>query len=311
MSPVPRVSIGLPVLNGEKYLPDTLACILAQSFSDFELIISDNASTDATEAICRDYASRDSRIRYYRNYENVGAARNFNLVFGHSRGEYFKWAAHDDQIAPTFLSRCVEALDQDNYAVLAYSKAKIIDANGEIVGDYKVSLPNIDSASPHRRFADLVLINHLCVKIFGVIRADILRRTPLIGSYIASDRVLLAELGLYGRFCQIPEYLFSMRDHAERSLRAMPFHFRAAWFDPANRGRLIFPHMKFFREYFRCVSRVPLSTPARALCSLQLLRWPWVNMNWARMIADVVAVAAPGTVPTMVRLGERLVTTKE
>jgi glycosyltransferase involved in cell wall biosynthesis len=312
MSVVPRVSIGLPVLNGERYLPEALDAILAQSFSDFELIISDNASTDATAIICQDYAKRDPRIRYYRNRENVGAAKNFNMVFGHSRGEYFKWAAHDDRIAPSFLSECVEVLARDTSAVLSYSRIKLIDSGGEIIASHDVSYTDTASVVPYHRFAEVVLIEpHLCYEIFGLIRAEILRRTPLIGGYIASDRVLLAELSLYGRFREVPDYLFFSRDHPERSMRAMPFHFRAAWFDPANRERLVFPHMRFYREYWGCVNRAPLSISDRTLCYLQLLRWPWVNMNWARMITDLVAVAAPSTVPAMLRLSKRLVTTTE
>ena len=100
---VPRVSIGLPVLNGEKYVAEALDAILAQSFLDFELIISDNASTDATPDICADYARRDARIRLHRHPSNLGAAPNFNFVFQRSRGEYFKWAAHDDQISSDFI----------------------------------------------------------------------------------------------------------------------------------------------------------------------------------------------------------------
>ena len=99
----PRVSIGLPVYNGENFLEFALDSILGQTFQDFELIISDNASTDATESICRRYAAKDSRIRYYRNPNNQGAAQNYNRVFALARGEYFKWAAHDDVCKPNYL----------------------------------------------------------------------------------------------------------------------------------------------------------------------------------------------------------------
>ena len=96
----PRVSIGLPVYNGDNYLAETLDSILAQTFTDFELIISDNGSTDRTEAICRRYAAQDHRVRYVRNPSNLGAARNYKRAFELARGEYFKWNGHDDPLAP-------------------------------------------------------------------------------------------------------------------------------------------------------------------------------------------------------------------
>jgi glycosyltransferase involved in cell wall biosynthesis len=303
----PRVSIGLPVYNGEAYLASTIESILEQSFRDFELIISDNASTDGTEEICRTIAERDPRVAYYRNDENVGAANNFNLTLARAEGEYFKWAAHDDRIAPDFLARCVEALDGDPSAVLAYSGIQVIDSTGAVRADYRDRLPNVISPSAHRRFADLILIDHRCYEVFGLIRTEVLRQTPAIGSYIASDRVLLAELGLRGRFREVPEPLFFSRDHSERSLRAMPFHFRAAWFDPANRGRRVLPHWRFFREYFGCLRRVNLPVAERLRCYLVVLRWPIVNMNWARLAADLVAVVAPRAVPAMLSVKDRVV----
>ena len=92
----PRVSIGLPVYNGQEFLEETLHSILNQTFNDFELIICDNASTDRTAEICRSFAKRDRRIRYYRNEINLGAAKNFNGVFFLARGEYLKWSDNDD-----------------------------------------------------------------------------------------------------------------------------------------------------------------------------------------------------------------------
>src|SRR3972149_8539793 len=92
----PRVSVGLPVFNGEQFLRQALDSVLAQTYPGFELIISDNASTDRTQDICEAYATRDKRIQYYRQSKNVGGGRNYNFVFEVSNGEYFKWLAHDD-----------------------------------------------------------------------------------------------------------------------------------------------------------------------------------------------------------------------
>jgi len=302
----PRVSIGLPVFNGERYVGAAIEAILAQSFPDLELIVSDNASTDGTEAICRDYAARDKRVRYYRNHENLGAARNFNQTFERSSGEYFKWAAHDDVVAPDFLRECVAALDGDPSIVLCYSEMKIIDETGSVVEDYASELANVASTDPSRRFGDLVLVDHPCYELFGLARADVLRKTSLLRGYIASDRVLLAELGLYGRFHTIPACLFFSRDHPQRALRSAPFHLRAEWFDPANRGHRVFPHWRFFSEYFGCVQRAPLDGRQRMRCYLSLARWPSVNLNWARMGSDVLTAFFPKTLSTLVSMKGRV-----
>ena len=140
MGPIPTVSIGLPVYNGAEYLTQTLDTLLKQSFRDFEIIISDNASTDATQEICTQYQELDPRIKYYRVDENKGAAWNFNRVFQLARGKYFKWAAHDDLILPTFLERCVEVLDNSPDVVLVFTKLDIIDAQGKKVDTYENSI---------------------------------------------------------------------------------------------------------------------------------------------------------------------------
>src|SRR5262245_44673342 len=111
-----RVAIGMPVWNGEKCVAEAIESIRAHTFGDFQLLVSDNASTDATEEICRGYAARDGRIRYIRQDRNIGAAPNHNYVFRHSTGEYFKFAAHDDVLAPRFIEECIAVLDADSGA---------------------------------------------------------------------------------------------------------------------------------------------------------------------------------------------------
>ena len=130
---IPKVSIGLPVRNGEDTLRIAIDSLLAQDYQDFELIISDNASTDETSKICLDYARRDSRVQFRRNDTNVGAAENFNGVFRSSRGKYFMWAAHDDRWHSSYVGRCLAGLEQNRDVVLCftgirqYSKARMAD----------------------------------------------------------------------------------------------------------------------------------------------------------------------------------------
>jgi glycosyltransferase involved in cell wall biosynthesis len=285
----PRVSIGLPVFNGEDYLEEALDSILAQTYSDFELIISDNASTDRTEEICRAYAAKDERIWYFRNETNLGAAKNYNRVFELSSGEYFKWATHDDLCAPEYLERCVEILDREPDVVLCYPKTSIIDEHGGLVENYFDGF-NLRSPKPHERFRDFLHAPGLCNPIIGLIRTGILKRTPLIGSYPDADRVLLGELALLGRFYEVPEHLFFRREHPQRSARANPnFDERAAWFDPARKGQIQLPRWRWFIEYLLAIKRVRLGWYEELLCYVQMGRW--VRGRWRKLKDDLVRAA--------------------
>lgn len=286
----PRLSIGLPVYNGEKFIKEAIDSVLAQTFEDFELIISDNASTDKTEEICRAYAAKNQRIRYYRNQKNIGCAPNFNRVFELSSGEYFKWVAHDDLHAPDFLTKCIQVLDQDPSIILCHSKVYFIDEHGKFLQNYDIQLKT-DSLKPHERFHEL-LTTHLCYQCYGVIRASALRMTPPMGSYGAADAIFLLRLGLLGRFYEIPEYLFFARSHSQQSLsmffpdylsftqkntqksmNTLPdFHAYAVWFDSANQGKILFPHWRIFWEYFISLWQVKLSLYERLYCYMSLLK---------------------------------------
>src|SRR5215213_4448949 len=155
----PRVSIGMPVRNGQKYIREAIESILAQTFTDWELIVCDNASTDSTEQIVREFAARDPRVRYHRNPTDIGPANNHNVGFELARGEYFRWHAHDDMIAPEYLAVAVKALDEDPSIVCAYPKTKIIDDKGEFIENYDFRL-RTHAAKPSTRFAQLVLVKH-------------------------------------------------------------------------------------------------------------------------------------------------------
>lgn len=128
------VSIGMPVYNGEKYIRQALDSLLAQDYEYFELIISDNASTDRTAEICLDYVAKDKRVKYHRNETNLGALKNFNQVVNLSRGKYFLWAADHDLWHSTFISPCVSVLEQDSEIVLAYARTRLISIDGTDLG---------------------------------------------------------------------------------------------------------------------------------------------------------------------------------
>jgi glycosyltransferase involved in cell wall biosynthesis len=273
----PLVSIGLPVFNGENYLRQALQSILAQTYDNFELIISDNASTDETPQISAEFAARDPRVKIHRSGKNLGAARNYNHVFKLARGKYFKWAAHDDILAPTFIERAVEVLEADPGVVVCSSRTSKINDKGEVTGSYE-SEPVWDSASPSNRFRSLVFSRHACVVVFGVVRSSDLARTPLIAPYVNSDRVLLAEIGLRGRFFEIPEYLFFRRDHEGCSIRAYDYRRRVVWFDPSKSASFAFPEWNEMLGYAGAVARGPVEIVERMRCwailaALSLTKW--------------------------------------
>lgn len=271
----PCVSIGLPVYNGENYLAATLDSLLSQTYQDFEIVICDNASTDRTEVICRDYALRDQRIRYYRNPRNLGAAANYNYTFELSSGKYFKWSAHDDLCAPTLLEKCIEALESNPAVVLASPEILYIDSEGRIIGEspYNRALAT-SSERPEIRFCSLMLSGCMNFQCFGLMRSDALRKTPLLGGYDAADQVLLAQLALIGPFSEIPEKLFYYRIHSQQSINLGhdPVAY-STWFDPSNNGRIIFPHWRYFSEYWKSILFADMSLTGRLYCHFELARW--------------------------------------
>lgn len=278
-----RVSIGMPVYNGENFLADAVTSILGQTFADFELVISDNGSTDSTAEICRGIAERDGRVRYVRHDTNRGAGWNYEHVRSLALGtEYFKWAAHDDVLAPTFLERCVDALDADPSAMLAFSGVAAIDEGGALTR-LKHRQVHATGSTPHRRFRQVVMSDANCEAVFGVIRCSALANTRGQGDYIASDRVLLAELAVQGRFVEVPEVLFFNREHRSRSVEVTGGDLRqlSSWFAPQKRGQR-FPYWRVWREYAAAASRSPLPAPGRLRCSLQL---PWFVPRYARRLA--------------------------
>ena len=265
---MPKVSIGLPVFNGERYLAEAIESILNQSFTDFELIISDNGSTDKTHDICMHYKNKDERVIYFRNNKNIGAAENYNKVFEIAQGRFFKWAAHDDVLGPRYLKNCLEVLDCDNSVVFCHSLTGKIDENGELVGDYDHEM-RLMSSRVYQRFHDLIVVRHPCVLAFGICRSEILRKTPLIGKYVGSDRVLLGEIGMYGKIYVVPKMNFFRRCHPETS-GFINEQERIAWFDPQMKGIISFPNWRILGEHARSIRRVEQKPVEKMLCYAQI-----------------------------------------
>jgi glycosyltransferase involved in cell wall biosynthesis len=273
--PRPRLTIGLPVHNGERYLEVALDSLLAQEFRDFSLIISDNASTDETPRICARYCGRDQRIRYVRQSRNIGCAANHRFVFEQCSSELFKWASCDDVYAPDLLQRCIEALDASPDAVLAHSWTAMVSEDSSVDArrlDYGLATDSYDAAE---RFRSL-LFDDGGDDDYGVMRADVLRRTPLHGSYHRAERALVAELALLGRFVHVHDWLYFRRDHPAASRRAS-LRDRCINFDPRRANRFRHPVVRLIAEYIwgfvNAINRVPLSLTDRWRCYRYLTSW--------------------------------------
>jgi glycosyltransferase involved in cell wall biosynthesis len=274
MSTAPRLSIGLPVYNGEKYVAESLEALLGQSFTDFELIISDNASTDSTADICRRYEKQDSRVRYFRQPRNVGMAPNVNFIVGQARGELYKEASHDDLYADNLLERCIEALDEYPQVVLAHSWTAKVDSSGNLTQAYEYPLTTATPRAPER-FRSM-LFDSGGDDDYGVMRMDVRRRIALMGSHHHSDRTMTAEIVLHGEFYQVPDWLYFRREHSGQNGRAT-MRRRCANMDPRRANSWQHPAVRLYGEYVwayvSAIQRAPLSAPDRRECYRHLAAW--------------------------------------
>lgn len=271
----PQVSIGLPVYNGESFLEEAIESVLNQTYENIELVISDNASTDSTEQICRAYAEKDARVKYFRSETNYGASWNYNRTFELSRGKYFRWHAADDVLAPELVEKSVELLEARPEVVLVFSWVLDIDGNGQEL-ELKKSGLGSSLPTPSQRFKGLSTVRPAfnCEEVFGMAKRDVLAKTQLIAPYSDSDRTLLAELGMFGPFAEIPEPLFLHRLHKEGSVVVNPDRqSRTAWFDTSKRGKLVFPNWRQLKEMLVVITRAPIGLSERLKCYAYMFIW--------------------------------------
>lgn len=281
MSDVPAVSIGVPVYNGENYLDQMFETLAAQTYTDYEVVVSDNASTDSTPEIVARWAAGDDRIKVFTSDVNKGAGWNFNRVVELSVGRYFKWQAHDDLLSPDYLEKCVAFLDEHPDAVLAFTEVDMVDQDLRLIERYGVEL---DSANddPVIRFREQVLTWNLCYEIFGLIRRSSLDATEGMGNFSHGDGVLLAHLALLGPYGHVDGPVFTSRQHDAQSARQFntdgggtghDYHEYAVWFDPSLKGRLTFPNWAIIGTYRRAIGlTVGLSVRDRIRLEWAMLR---------------------------------------
>jgi glycosyltransferase involved in cell wall biosynthesis len=288
----PKVTIGVPVYNGQKYIRFTLDSLVKQTLHDIEIIVTDNCSTDSTPQIVAEYAARDPRVKYVRNEVNVGPARNYNKSLDLATAPYFKWNPADDVCAPDFLEKCVKALDEDPTVVVAYPRTSVIDTNGQVVANYAYEI-DFDLPSPAARLSRMMTVNHKlhgAHELYGVMRTEALRNSGGFRCHVRGDSVLLARLAMLGRMRRIEEYLFFNRDHTDRSSKYLSRKLvrkgsrlskylgcgplpSAEWWDPKLRGKIVFPEWRVLREYYRAIEETPMSLGEKLGCFRTLARF--------------------------------------
>jgi glycosyltransferase involved in cell wall biosynthesis len=208
----------MPAYNSAKWIGPAIESILAQTYGDLELIVSDNASTDGTYDIAARYAKVDRRVRALRNDKNIGANRNYRAVLSAARGVYFKWAASSDYCAPTFVEKCVRALEEDQSAVLACPATSLFESDLAVAARYDVVM-DLSSPSASERFKKLLLTLGLNNAFNGLVRRQALLRVSKLGVYMSADIVLMSELALLGKFLSIDESLFFRRMSLETATK--------------------------------------------------------------------------------------------
>jgi glycosyltransferase involved in cell wall biosynthesis len=291
MSDAPAVSIGMPVYNAEEYLPAAIGAILAQDFRDFELIISDNASTDRSAEICEGFARRDSRIRFVRQARNRGATANFRFVLDEARAPLFMWAAADDVRSPDFLSRTVEALRRRPDAIAANCRTRF--ENGAFERKRMGDGP-IEHDDPAQRVLAFFGYWHANGRYYSLFRREALMRNQALRDeeYLASDWAIVLELLKLGKIVQAEggELILGSRGMSSRNL-----------FRYYHRG--VLDYVLPLRRFWRFTERLSATgfTPAQRFrlrtrvigLNIEFVRWRLKQALRARAAATQVASAQP------------------
>lgn len=253
---MPRLSIGLPVYNCASTVRESLEALLEQTFTDFELVVSDNASTDDTCAICSEIAARDPRVRIIRQPVNRGAFENFAAVLAPARGEYFMWAAGDDAWHPRFLDICLDALDRRPDVGVVFPRARITSRNLPYLSRTNLPpLPFVEDADPFERvrgYVEMPALSHKANAIYGVWRTALARR--------AIDAIRTIDPHLAGFGLDIAMMVYVLAQTKMLELPEVLFDKRSKWFPIGSAAdRIVAVLVTLFRpESRRAAARAPV-----------------------------------------------------
>jgi glycosyltransferase involved in cell wall biosynthesis len=278
------------VYNGGLFLAHSIESLLAQTHHNIELVISDNASSDGTQAVCEQIARRDSRVCYFRLPNNIGGIKNHTKVRELARGEYFMWASSDDLWQPTYIARCVEVLQADPAVVLAYAINAKIDEDGRSLGTVTPGL-TVDTDDVVQRFRDLTQIDSPIEPFYGVVRRSAMQAAAPLPQHPGWDRFVLAEIGLMGRFRQIKEPLYTRRIHSNQSVSNFPsLRERYRWGNPtARHRRCVWPYIEFASRFAAVAWRSAPDWRTKLGCLMHVLKWcNWQRRNiWGDVVGTV------------------------
>lgn len=307
---MPRVSIGLPVYNGQNFVEQAIQSVVQQTYEDWELVICDNASSDATQQICLHYAKLDPRIQYHRAAKNLGAAWNFNRVFELASGEYFRWLSHDDYLAETVIEDCVLELDRRPDVVLCATGTAVIDAQGYRVVD---DLPResdmqfqglteaqeslrrelSQSTEPSERFRGILMYSLRCYEIYGLIRREVMLQTQRHPAYCGGEKVLLAELALLGPFAELEAPLFYCRWHDERFTSNSSAREQAEHMSPGRVKQFALPHQyRATLGYLQLLAVPGLTLASRLRALLVWLQFTLQFRKWVMILKHTFSGSA-------------------
>jgi glycosyltransferase involved in cell wall biosynthesis len=292
------VSIGLPVRNGEDRVGDAIATVLAQDYENIELIIADNASDDGTEEICRTAAAADPRVRYVRHPRDIGLHDNFNAVLGLAHGGHFKWIGDDDELEPTFLTRCLDKFASDPRLVLVTTQQRFIgdDGRAETARYDRCELASDDPVTRMTEMLRLQTETHLLLDpLYGLMRTRAARAVPP-RKMLRQDEVFATRLALEGPWGHVSEILAHRHWKGERrSVLARRLDV------PVSRTRVI--NLIQLRELRRDVEAVGLVGDARRRAHRSIWRWygrrhrRLALSRSGRVVSAIIprATAVPGT----------------
>lgn len=268
----PIVSIGMPVFNGGRSIREALNSLLSQNFKDFELIISDNASTDDTESICREYLVKDDRIRYFRQPATTVSFKNFGYVLKQARGEYFMWAAIDDVWAPEFIEANLESFKKDDQIIASISKVRFL--NKEV--RHSDTYPLMDDMD--RNILTYLRAPYGNSRFYALFKRKILSDCVDENYYFyAKDWEIVIKTLTYGKYYEVDRTLFYRNFSGTGKLGYMIWlisHFKVGMLD------VICPMWKLTRSVFSD-KRIPRYT--RVKCA-----WPLLCHNTRYFIVSVL-----------------------
>jgi len=284
----PLLTVGMPTYNAAATVRSAIDSLLAQRFGDFELVISDNASTDDTWSIIQEYMQRDARVQGTRQPRNIGANANYSAVFDRARGRYFKWASSNDWCAPDFLAQCVEALERDPGVVLVAPRTRLFQSDLAQATNYSGDIACMQASAADRfiHAATKLALNNV---MNGVVRFDALRKTRLIEHYPGADTVLVGHLALLGKISLLDERLFYRRMDAETATRMMSEAAVLRHHYPDDTWRSRLPSWRLALGWLRVALTAPVSAGEKRRALGWVLRMTyWKRAHMARDLRDLL-----------------------